>query len=130
MDWFYDQFTNLHAICDQIIENNEESCEIQMVSNILHQDLIDIENAEQIYKSNGLYPRILSTAKKLIDISFKKLQSLQHYEILMDKVNGPTQTSFPTTYSPKNEGFEFDDKADDFERMLEDSNLFDEDNQI
>lgn len=48
----------------------------------------------------------------------------------MDKVNGPTQTSF-TAYSPKNDGFEFDDKADDFERMLEDSNLFDEvNNQI
>lgn len=44
-----------------------------MVTNILHQDLIDIENAEQIYKSNGLYPRILTTAKKIIDISFKKL---------------------------------------------------------
>lgn len=101
-----------------------------MVTNILHQDLIDIENAEQIYKTNGLYPRILATAKKIIDISFKKLQSLQHYEILMDKVNGPTQTSF-TAYSPKNDGFEFDDKADDFERMLEDSNLFDEvNNQI
>ena len=48
----------------------------------------------------------------------------------MDKVNGPTQISF-TAYSPKNDGFEFDDKADDFERMLEDSNLFDEvNNQI
>ena len=46
----------------------------------------------------------------------------------MDKVHGPTQSSFPTTYSPKNDGFEFDDRADDFERMLEDSNLFDEEN--
>ena len=44
-----------------------------------------------------------------------------------------TQTSF-TAYSPKNDDFEFDDKADDFEQMLwmlEDSNLFDEvNNQI
>ena len=45
MNYFIDQFTNLHAVCNKALEVDESSEELQLVLNVLSQDLQQIEEA-------------------------------------------------------------------------------------
>lgn len=45
LNYFIDQFTNLHAVCNKALEVDESSEELQLVLNVLSQDLQQIEEA-------------------------------------------------------------------------------------
>ena len=45
LNYFIDQFTNLHAVCNKALDVDESSEELQLVLNVLSQDLQQIEEA-------------------------------------------------------------------------------------
>jgi len=45
LNYFIDQFTNLHAVCNRALDIDDDHEKLQLVANVMNQDLIEIEES-------------------------------------------------------------------------------------
>ena len=87
LDYFIDQFSNLHAMCDEIRQNDDDCESLQYLLDFINEDyfLITEEFGKHVYyiredkQSRNRHQQLMIFARRLYELVERKLKIFEEY---------------------------------------------------